>query len=70
MPSSVCCLEGHRGSALGWRRNGKESQGILNSSSFNELFVNRKVWTTDFGFLQLLQSGSDHHCSVSVLSLG
>lgn len=57
VPSSVCCLEGHRGSALGWRRNGRERQVIQISSSFSELFVNCKVWTTDFGFLQLLQSG-------------
>lgn len=40
VPSSVCCLEGHRGPALGWRRNGRERQVILNSSSFSELFVN------------------------------
>lgn len=40
VPSSVCCLEGHRGSSLGWRRNGRERQVILNNSSFGELFVN------------------------------
>lgn len=39
VPSSVC-LEGHRGSVLGWRRKGRERQVIQISSSFSELFVN------------------------------
>lgn len=39
VPSSLC-LEGHRGSVLGWRRKGRERQVILISSSFSELFVN------------------------------